>query len=137
MKQSSLLNYLTSSQCENKRTDSLSARQVSFDGGLMNSFPTSSSSSTHSVLHGEPLLSSTLATSSSINSQQHLGNSSPHQPTNINFPKSKFGDRERSFSAAWYCGRPWLEYSEKKMQPSVTAVDYLVHLVQQWKPHSQ
>jgi hypothetical protein len=43
-----------------------------------------------------------------------LGEEMPRQPTDVNFPKTSFGSRERSFSSVWYNGRPYLEYSIEK-----------------------
>lgn len=40
-----------------------------------------------------------------------LGAENPSQPKLLNYPKTKIGNRERSFSSRWYDGHPWLEYS--------------------------
>ncbi|XP_050064963.1 uncharacterized protein LOC126553894 [Aphis gossypii] len=37
----------------------------------------------------------------------------PYQPVNINFPRSTFDNRYRSFQKSWYQLYPWLEYSPK------------------------
>jgi hypothetical protein len=42
-----------------------------------------------------------------------LGNKQPCQPK-ISFPLTHFGKQERAFSAKWYTGRHWLEYSIEK-----------------------
>eukprot|EP00732_Lithocolla_globosa_P001241 Lithocolla_globosa_v1_NODE_583_length_3681_cov_15.345284.p1 type:complete len:543 gc:universal NODE_583_length_3681_cov_15.345284:3050-1422(-) len=36
----------------------------------------------------------------------------PVQPTRTNFPKTMFGQKQRSFSSGWYAVHPWIEYSE-------------------------
>ena len=37
-----------------------------------------------------------------------------NQPVNFDFPKRKFGQKERSFSPSWYESFPWLHYDLEK-----------------------
>jgi len=135
MKQSSLFNYFTPTPDSSSTSNVLLTSGRSGTNKLPSTGSTSPSSSAYSQLHPETLLltSSSLTcvpssllnvtspnypTSSKSNllvstqqPQLHLVNDAPRQPINVNFPKTKFGPRERSFSTTWYSGRQWLEYS--------------------------
>lgn len=76
--------------------------------------PSTSTSSTVSASTSttELLVTSSKTFSDNISVPSHgLNDVSPTQVFLKKFPPKKYGEKYRSFSSAWYKGRPWLEYS--------------------------
>ena len=101
--------------------------EIDDEPAMVSDMPGSSCSDATLVLHG-----------------QHEGNNAPSvgptdiaqspafppvQPVNIQFPKTAFGNRTRSFNPGWYGSYEWLDYSVRLNACFVTHVDYLVHIV--------
>ena len=62
-------------------------------------------------------------------SSHGLNDVSPTQVFLEKFPPKKYGEKYRSFSSAWYKGRPWLEYSTLWELRSVNGTNELKILV--------